>query len=409
MEWGDSPEQAAFRAEVRAFLGEALPGYYRAQAEDPRPRGLEGDWQEDIVHGSAEAKQAAQEWADALNRQGWVAPHWPSEYGGGGMSTMEQFIFNQEMAETEAPKVGGSGLSLLGPTVLVHGTPDQKERLLAKTLAGEILWAQGFSEPGAGSDLASLQTRAVRDGDDYVINGQKMWTSTAHKSNWIFGMFRTDPAAPKHRGISFLVMDMETPGVSVRPIVSMGWEHATNETFYEDVRVPANNLIGEENRGWYVGVTLLDFERSFVDGAIAIRKQLDRLREHVRTEEGRSRIEHGGLRRQRADIAQHYIDTEVMFNFSFRVVSLQARGLIPNYEASTTKMFNTELLQRVSRTGIKTYGLYSNVWDPDSPYAPQYGEFTQSNVHSVVETIAGGSSEIQRNIIATRGLQLPRG
>ena len=313
------------------------------------------------------------------------------------------------MAELEAPKVGGSGLSLLGPTVLVHGTDDQKERLLAPTLAGDILWAQGFSEPGAGSDLASLQTRAVRDGDDYVINGQKMWTSTAHKSNWIFGMFRTDPSAPKHRGISFLVMDMSTPGINVRPIISMGWEHATNETFYEDVRVPASNLIGEENRGWYVGVTLLDYERSFVDGAIAIRKQLDRLRENVQSEHGRSMLEHGGLERQRLDIAQHYIDTEVMFNFSFRVISLQSRGLIPNYEASTTKMFNTELLQRVSRTGIKTYGLYSNVWDPDSPHSPQFSEFTQTNVHSVVMTIAGGSSEIQRNIIATRGLQLPRG
>ena len=409
MEWADSTEQAEFRTSVRSFIENNLPGFYRARAEDPRPTGLEGDWQEDIVHGSDEAKVAAKEWADALLDRGWSAPHWPKEYGGGGMSTMEQFIFNQEMAELEAPKVGGSGLSLLGPTVLVHGTDDQKERLLAPTLAGDILWAQGFSEPGAGSDLASLQTRAVRDGDDYVINGQKMWTSTAHKSNWIFGMFRTDPSAPKHRGISFLVMDMTTPGINVRPIISMGWEHATNETFYEDVRVPASNLIGEENRGWYVGVTLLDYERSFVDGAIAIRKQLDRLRENVQSERGQSMLEHGGLERQRLDIAQHYIDTEVMFNFSFRVISLQSRGLIPNYEASTTKMFNTELMQRVSRTGIKTYGLYSNVWDPDSPHSPQYSEFTQTNVHSVVMTIAGGSSEIQRNIIATRGLQLPRG
>ncbi|MYD65301.1 MAG: hypothetical protein F4X26_04870 [Chloroflexi bacterium] len=409
MEWADSAEQAEFRTSVRSFIQNNLPGFYQARADDPRPSGLEADWQEDIVHGSDEAKVAAKEWADALLEQGWSAPHWPKEYGGGGMSTMEQFIFNQEMAELEAPKVGGSGLSLLGPTVLVHGTDDQKERLLAPTLAGDILWAQGFSEPGAGSDLASLQTRAVRDGDDYVINGQKMWTSTAHKSNWIFGMFRTDPSAPKHRGISFLVMDMSTPGINVRPIISMGWEHATNETFYEDVRVPASNLIGEENRGWYVGVTLLDYERSFVDGAIAIRKQLDRLRENVQSEHGRSMLEHGGLERQRLDIAQHYIDTEVMFNFSFRVISLQSRGLIPNYEASTTKMFNTELLQRVSRTGIKTYGLYSNVWDPDSPHSPQFSEFTQTNVHSVVMTIAGGSSEIQRNIIATRGLQLPRG
>ncbi|MDA1061859.1 MAG: acyl-CoA dehydrogenase family protein [Chloroflexi bacterium] len=409
MEWADTDEQATFRNEVRTYIKANLPGYYRAQGDDPRPRGLEGDWQEDTFHGSPEAKAAAGAWAGALNAKGWVAPHWPSEYGGGGMSTMEQFIFNQEMAEQEAPKVGGPGLSLLGPTVLVHGTPEQKARLLPKTLAGDILWAQGFSEPGAGSDLASLQTRAMRDGDDYVINGQKMWTSTAHKANWIFGMFRTDPEAPKHRGISFLVMDMQTPGISVRPITSMGWEHATNETFYEDVRVPVDNLIGEENRGWYVGVTLLDYERSFVDGAITIRKQLDRLRENVRTEKGRSQLEHGGLRRQRTEIAQHYIDTEVMFQFSFRVVTMQANGIIPNYEASTTKMFNTELLQRVSRTGIKTYGLYSNIWNPDEPYAPQFSEFTQTNVHSVVMTIAGGSSEIQRNIIATRGLALPRG
>ncbi|MGE0230038.1 MAG: acyl-CoA dehydrogenase family protein [Dehalococcoidia bacterium] len=409
MDWLDTDEQAGFREQVRSFISERLPEFYREQAEDARPRGLEGDWQENLVHGTPEAKQAATEWAKALNERGWVAPHWPKEYGGAGMTTMEQFIFNQEMAEADAPMVGGAGLSLLGPTVLVHGTDEQKARLLPPTLSGEYLWAQGFSEPGAGSDLASLQTRAVRDGDEYVVNGQKLWTSTAHKSNWLFGMFRTDPEAPKHRGISFLVMDMTTPGLSVRPIISMGWEHATNETFYEDVRVPVANRIGEENRGWYVGVTLLDFERSNISGAIHIRRQLDGLIEVAKSAEGQQWLQHGGLRRERHAIAEHYVESEVMFNFSFRIVSMQARGVIPNYEASTSKMYHSELLQRVSRTGIKTYGLYGNLWDPDEPLAPQKATFTQSNVHSVVMTIAGGSSEIQRNIISTRGLGLPRG
>ena len=409
MDWADNDEQAAFRTQVRSFIESSLPGYYRARIESGMPPGLEADWQEDMDQGTDEAKAAASEWADALSTRGWVAPHWPTEYGGGGMTPMEQFIYRQEMAEADAPTVGGSGVTLLGSTLLVHGTEEQKQKFLQPTLAGEFRWAQGFSEPGAGSDLASLQTRAVRDGDEYVINGQKLWTSAAHKSNWLFGMFRTDPDAPKHRGISFLVMDMMSPGISVRHITSMGWVHATNETFYEDVHVPADGLIGEENRGWYVGVTLLDFERSNIAGAIEIRKNIDRLLEDVQTAEGQRMVEGGGLRRQRTAIADHYVESEVMFNYSFRIISMQARGIIPNYEASTSKMFASELVQRLSRTGIKVYGLYSNVWDPDSDHSPSKSLFTQSNVHSVVGTIAGGSSEIQRNIIATRGLGLPRG
>ncbi|MBX7111997.1 MAG: acyl-CoA dehydrogenase family protein [Dehalococcoidia bacterium] len=409
MDWGDTPEQGQFRQQVREFIHSNLPDYYRRKAAEKRPHGLEGDWQEDLVHGSDEAKAAAKEWAAALNDRGWAAPHWPTQYGGGGMSPMEQFIYNAEMAEANAPIVGGQGLSLLGPTLLVHGTEEQRQRFLAPTLRGEILWAQGFSEPGAGSDLASLQTRATRDGDEYIVNGQKMWTSTAHKSNWLFGMFRTDPEAPKHRGISFLVMDMTTPGLSVRPIISMGWEHATNETFYEDVRVPRANLVGEENRGWYVGVTLLDFERSNIAGAVQTRRELDDLIANVTSGPGKEQVQHGGVQRERHAIAEHYIESEVMFNYSFRIISMQARGIVPNYEASTSKMYHSELVQRVSRTAIKAYGLYSNVWDPDEKWAAQKGLFTQSNVHSVVGTIAGGSSEIQRNIIATRGLGLPRG
>ena len=311
MDWADSAEQGAFRAQVRSFIEERLPGYYRQRAEEIDSAG-EHDWQADLTIGDDAAKAAAKQWADALAERGWGAPHWPQEYGGAGLTSMEQFIFNSEMAYSGAPPVGGSGMRLLGPTVLVHGTEEQKRKLLAPTLNGDILWAQGFSEPGAGSDLASLQTRAVRDGDEYVINGQKMWTSAGHKANWIFGMFRTDPDAPKHRGISFFVMDMKTPGISVRPIVSMGFRHATNETFYEDVRVPADQMIGEENRGWYVGMTLLDYERSGIGGAIGNRQFIDRIIGHVGTTEGASRTEHGGLGRARAELAEHYVASEVM-------------------------------------------------------------------------------------------------
>ncbi|MDA1061978.1 MAG: acyl-CoA dehydrogenase family protein [Chloroflexi bacterium] len=408
MDWDDSELQREFRGEVRAFIEERLPDYYRRRALEIDAAG-ENDWQADVAIGEPDAQSAAREWAAALAEHGWAAPHWPTEYGGAGLTSIEQFIFNSEMASTGAPQVGGSGLRLLGPTVLVHGTEEQKQQLLAPTLRGDMFWAQGFSEPGAGSDLASLQTRAVRDGDEYLINGQKMWTSSAHKANWIFGMFRTDPDAPKHRGISFFVMSMDTPGISVRPIVSMGFRHATNETFYEDVRVPANQMIGEENRGWYVGMTLLDYERSGIGGAIGNRQFIERLIEYADTPAGRAMREHGGLARERADLAEHYIASEVMFNFSMRVASMQAAGMLPNYEASMGKMFFTELKQRIARTGIKVFGLYSNLWDGDDAHAPAGAEATQVYVHSVVQTIAGGSSEIQRNIIATRGLGLPRG
>ena len=252
MDWADSPEQAAFRADVNGFIAERLPAYYQSLAERGRS-GLEADWQNDYVNGDADAKAAAAQWLAALGERDWVAPHWPKEYDGGGLTPMEQFILRQELATVGAPVVGGQGISMFGPTLLLHGSDEQKQRYLGPTLRGEMLWAQGFSEPGAGSDLASLQTRAVRDGDEYVINGQKMWTSSAHKSNWLFGMFRTDPDAPKHRGISFFMLDMTTPGVSVRPIISISGEHATNETFYEDVRVPADQIVGEENRGWTWG------------------------------------------------------------------------------------------------------------------------------------------------------------
>ena len=241
------------------------------------------------------------------------------------------------------------------------------------------------------------------------MNGQKIWTSNAHRADWIFALVRTDPDAPKHRGISFMLMDMQTPGISVRPLISGGWRHFSNETFYEDVRVPASQVVGEVNRGWYVGMTLLDYERSSIGGAGEMERQLMAAIEYIHDDEGAEKSRVDELPSVRAEIADRYIEIQVSFNLSFRIASMQASGLIPNMEASMGKVFSSEVSQRVHRTGTRMFGLYSNVWDEDSEYSPYRSRFTQNYFHRIPATIAGGTSEIQRNIIATRGLGLPRG
>jgi len=405
MDWADTPEQAAFREEVRTFIQTRLPEAYKGLQE-----GEGVGWQADRKSSDESRRNRAMTWANALAEKGWIAPHWPKEYGGAGLSTMEQFIYNQEMASAQVPSVGGMGVSLIGPTLIVHGNDEQKAEHLPKILSGEIAWAQGYSEPGAGSDLASLQTRAVRDGDDYVINGQKIWTSGAQYADWLFALVRTDPEAPKHRGISFLVMDIKTPGLTVRPLTDMAWRQPFNETFFEDVRVPAKNLVGEENRGWYVGMTLLDFERSGISGAIAHRRNVRDLMDYAKGEgKGISRLgEHDTIRHE---VADRHTETEVLFNFAFRIVSMQNAGMVPNYEASMNKMYGSELAQRVARTGTKVFGLYSNLWKDTegTNYAPLGARFTHAYSTTVPLTILSGSNEIQRNVIATRGLGLPRG
>ncbi len=401
MDWADTPEQATFRTEVRTVIEGNLPERYRKQAETGEGFGSYG---EDRVSENADHRQAANDWSGALSDHGWIAPHWPKEYGGAGLSPMEQFIFNQEMASHGAPNVGGSGVGMLGPVLIIQGSDEQKEQHLSGILSGEVQWAQGYSEPVSGSDLASLQTRAIRDGDDFVINGQKIWTSGAHNADWLFALVRTDPEAPKHRGISFLLMDKNTPGITVRPLINMAWDHGFNETFFEDVRVPASNLVGELNRGWYVGATLLDFERSNISGAISSQRSINALLTHLNSDEG-SDVEL--TEPVRGYVADRYIESNVLFNFSFRIISMQASGQIPNYEASTSKLFNSELNQTLARTGMKAFGLHSSLWEGEG--APMGARFTKAYVSSVSSTIAAGTSEIQRNIIATRGLGLPRG
>ncbi len=255
MEFRDTPEEAEFRTEVRGFINSALPSNLKnvsAFEEPDDPAQL----------------QALRDWRTAVGKKGWTAPHWPKEYGGAGMSVTEQFVYSEEMANARAPQVGGSGVAMLGPVLIRYGTEEQQKEHLPRITSGEVQWCQGYSEPGSGSDLASLQTRAIRDGDDFVINGQKIWTSGAHRADWMFLLARTDPNAPKHRGISMLLMDMKSPGISVQPLITMGGDHVFNQEFFDNVRVPAKNIVGEENRGWYVGAALLDFERSNIAGAI---------------------------------------------------------------------------------------------------------------------------------------------
>ncbi len=408
MDWNDSPEQAAYRLEVKALIEDRLPAYYRRLSDEGIDDGYEGGWVADRRSDEPERREAAEQWGAAVAERGWFAPQWPKDFGGAGLSPMEQFVLNQEFTQVGAPRVGGSGVSLLGPTLIVHGSEEQQRTYLPKILSGEVVWAQGYSEPGSGSDLASLQTRAVLDGDEYVINGQKIWTSNAHHADALFALVRTDPEAPKHRGISFvLVDDIHTPGLTVRPLINMAWEHGFNETFFEDVRIPARNVVGETNRGWYVGATLLDFERSNISGAVELRRNITQLVDYALSEDGReaSKITES----LRHELAERYIETEVGFNFSFRIISMQGAGQIPNHEASIAKMYISESRQRLARTGTKAFGLYSNIWDVDDVRAPAKAAFTRRYITTIPGTIGAGTSEIQRNIIATRGLGLPRG
>jgi alkylation response protein AidB-like acyl-CoA dehydrogenase len=383
----DTPEEALFRQDVHQFLEENFLNL----AERPRPQTGEDT--------GPRRDPATERWREALSSRGWLAPHWPREYGGAGMSVSEQFIFNEEMAEARAPSVGSyHGLSLIGPVLILHGSEEQKREHLPKITSGEVIWCQGYSEPGSGSDLASLQTRAMRDGDEYVLNGQKIWTSGAHYADWIFVLARTDPDAPKHRGISMFLVDMKTQGITVRPIPNMAGLAGLNEVFFEDVRVPAHNLVGEENRGWYIGATLLDFERSGIGQAIGSRHTVRELIEYAR--------EHPSTETMRLELADRMVETEVARFLSYRIISMQKRGLIPNYEASVNKMYYSELQQRIARTGIKLTGSYGML--ADEGRTPLKARFTREYMTSIPATIAAGSSEIQRNVIATRGLGLPR-
>jgi alkylation response protein AidB-like acyl-CoA dehydrogenase len=392
MDFRDTPEQATFRAHVRDFLSTNLVG--------------DGGDAESAEGGSGFRRMGV--WRQKLVSKGWVAPAWPREYGGAGLPIMEQFILNEEFAEARAPQVGGLGVMMAGPTLIVRGTEEQKQEHLPRILSGETVWCQGFSEPGAGSDLAALQTRAVRDGDDYVVNGQKIWTSMAQFAHWMFMLARTDPSAPKHQGISYLLVDMKSPGITVRPLLNLAGRHDFNEVFFDNVRVPVRNRVGEENGGWYVGTTTLDFERSSISTAVGHKHDLDMLIRYIgdHREDGRTTIQWNPAIRH--EVADRYIEARTQRLMSYRVITMQAQGKIPNYEASMTKLFSSELSQRIARTGMTALGMFGQISSSKDRWAPMKAHIEKRYLYGAAITIGGGTSEIQRNVIATRGLGLPR-
>lgn len=397
MDFRDIPAEAAFRAESRAWIAANLPAALRGDAG-------EGEWGQ-LSSGHDRDKTAMAAWREKLQSHGWVAPAWPRQYGGAELPVMQQFILKEEMARARAPRFGGVGIGWVGPTLMQFGADWMKDRFIEGILSGRERWCQGFSEPGAGSDLASVQTRAVRDGDDFVVNGQKIWTSGAHISGWMILLARTDLTAPKHKGLSYFVLDMKTPGISLAPIINMVGNSGFNHVYFEDVRVPARNLVGDENRGWYVAATTLDFERSLVDLCVeyeAILHELFRLAKSTPLPGMSTEVRHG--------LVEMLIQVQVARNLSLRVVSMQATGRQPNYEASIVKLFASELEQRMATVAFRMGGMLSQLTSRhQSAYEPLMGRLGRFQLHSVAATIGGGTSEVQRNIVATRGLGMPRG
>ena len=394
MDFRDTPQQERFRNEVREFLRAELPKDIPQQDETVLGIGLGEDARD-------------QEWLRKLGSRGWVAPAWPKQYGGAGLSVLDQFIFNQEMARAGAPRPNFLAVAIAGPTIMVHGTDEQKSAHLPGILSGEVYWCQGFSEPTSGSDLASLRTTAVKDGDEYVVNGSKIWTTGAHRAQRMMLLARTDNDAPKHRGISYFLLDMKSPGVSISPLVNMADVPSFNQVFFDNVRIPASDMLGTPNQGWYVATTSLDFERSSIMSATELEMTVGQLAAFAREPrvEGRVLDVYPAARLELADRA---VESQIAVLLSYRVASMQARGLVPNYEASMTKLYATELAQRITRTGLRLLGPFGIIHEGPR-WAALQGRYARMYLMSVASTIAGGTSEVQRLIIATRGVGLPRG
>ncbi len=391
MEFKFTEEDEQFRSELRAFMKAELPETWEGAGRYPE----EDDWDLNIV---VRKKMA---------EKGWLTMHWPEEYGGQAASPVKSAIYNEEIAYMRAPGRDIFGVRMLGPTLMIHGSEEQKKTHLPSVAKGEIQWCQGYSEPESGSDLASLSTRAVRDGDELVINGGKVWTTMAHRADWIMLLTRTDPDAPKHRGISFVLVDMKSPGVTVRPIINMAGGHEFNQVTFDDVRVPRANVVGDEDRGWYVAVTLLDFERSGIDYSAAARRMLDDIREFATETKrnGQPLIEIPWVRTLMAD---RYVDCEVARLMAYNVAYMQSQDLIPTKEASMSKVFGSETVQRVTDASLDILGQYGTL-GRDDKWAPLKGRVQEHWMNAFAGTIAAGTSEVQRNIIAGRGLGLPRG
>ncbi|MEK7814339.1 MAG: acyl-CoA dehydrogenase family protein, partial [Chloroflexota bacterium] len=376
MDFQFSAEDDAFRQELRAFIQQELPPDWEGGGRWPE----EWDW------------ELTRQIRKKMAERGWLTMHWPREYGGQDAPPIRQAIFNEELAYLRAPGRDIFGVRMLGPTLMIYGSEEQKRTHLPPVSRGEVQWCQGYSEPESGSDLASLSTRAVRDGDDYVINGSKIWTTMAHRADWIFLLARTDPDAPKHRGISFILVDMKSPGIQVRPIINMTDGHEFNQVIFDNVRVPCRNLVGEENRGWYVAVTLLDFERSGIEYSAMARRLLDDVWGYA------GEVKYNGqplaqVPWVRQLLADRYIECEVARLMAYNVAYMQGQGLVPNKEASMSKVFGSETLKRVTAASMEVLGIYG-VLGRDEKWAPLKGRVPEHWMISFSHTIAGGTSEV---------------
>jgi len=388
-----SAEEVQFRDELRAWL----------EANVPR------DWSEWREKPIEESFPYLRAWQRKLNEGRWAAVSWPKEYGGRGATLPQQAIFWEEMARVEAPPMANAlGLGLIGPTIIAHGTEAQKKRFIPKILSAEEIWCQGFSEPNAGSDLASLQTEARLDGDHYVVNGQKVWTSYGWVGNWCELVVRTDPTAPKHKGLSVLLIDMSSPGVEVRPLRQMTGESEFNEMFFRDVRVPVENLLGQVNDGWNVAVSTLMYERGSYGARLhpLFRRNITRLIELSRTFQKNGRAAYQDpLTRQK--LAQCYAEVEIMRLNQLRAFSRITATGAPGPEGSIQKIFWSELNQRLQQVAQEMFGPYGQLLAEDR-HSVDKGIWSYGYLRTRGNTIEAGTSEVQRSIIGHFVLGLPK-
>jgi len=396
MDLNFTPQEEAFRAEVRAFLDEKLP----KRLSDK------------VAEGKHLSKADMEEWHAVLNERGWLANHWPEEYGGPGWTAIEKFIFENESAIAHAPRIVPFGVNMLGPVLIKYGNAAQKAYWLPRILNGDDWWCQGYSEPGAGSDLAAVKTTAVRgtdaQGEHYIVNGQKTWTTLGQYANMIFCLVRTDLAAKKQSGISFLLIDMNSPGIEVRPIITLDGEHEVNEVFFTDVRVPLENLVGEENAGWTCAKYLLTYERTNIAGVGFSVAALERLKKIAarQTRNGKPLLDDPSFA---ARLARVEIDLENMKTTNLRVIAAVAGGGVPGAESSMLKIRGTEIRQEITSLVRRAMGVHARPFtqdmldaDYDGPqFGPEYSAAASAQYFNNRKlSIFGGSNEIQKNIIS---------
>ena len=392
-----SPEDLAFQKEVRDFIAENYPADLRGKQDE----------------GDELTKEDFLAWHRILYKKGWVAPAWPVEYGGTGWTPTQRFIFSEETARADCIRLMPFGLAMVGPVIYTFGTPEQKARFLPRILSGEDWWCQGYSEPGSGSDLASLRTVAVRDGDEYVVNGQKTWTTMAQYADWGFFLVRTDKDAKQQEGISFLLIDMKSPGITVRPIITLGGEHEVNEVFLEDVRVPVDQRVYEENKGWTCAKFLLAHERTGIAGVASSKRGVERVKAIARTElDGDQPLLANPFFKRK--LAELEIDLTALEFTELRGLAGPNAGKGPGPESSLLKIKGSEIQQRLTELTLEAVGHYGAPYfrgfgegDNEHPIGPDYAHRAAPTYFNMRKTtIYGGSNEIQRNIIAKMVLGL---